>query len=248
MKNNVVIDVRNVSKSFGSNKVLDDITFQVEQADKYVILGKSGTGKSVLLKIMLGLLHANNGNVILNGHDISNKSLDDIMKIDLSIGMLFQFSALFDSLTVKDNVLFSLLYKNHNYNKQKLLDIAVENLEHVGLTADILDKSPASLSGGMQKRVALARLLVMKPKILFFDEPTSGLDPVTSMSIAKLINYTTNYLQATSVIITHDMKVVDLIANKVMLLNGSKIGFFGSISDFQKTDNTIVRNFVNGEQ
>ncbi len=242
---NLAIRVESLCKSFGSNHVLNNIFLQVEKGQSYVLIGGSGTGKSVLVKVIMGIIALDSGKIYLDGNDVTNISKEERVKMKSSIGMLFQGGALFDSLTIKDNVVFGLNI-HHQLTKSEAITIATENLEMVGLDASVLNLYPSELSGGMQKRVAFARLITTKPKIIFFDEPTSGLDPIMSNVINDLIIKTTKYLGASSLTITHDMASAKKISDKIGMLYKGNIVWEGTAQEVDTVNNQIVTNFVNG--
>lgn len=241
----VSISVQNISKSFGSKKVLDKINLEVKEGESYVLIGGSGSGKSVLIKTIMGILTPDRGKIILGGIDVTNISKEKRVKMNSSIGMLFQGGALFDSLSVQDNIVFGINV-HKKLPKSEVRKIALENLELVGLDESVLNLYPSELSGGMQKRVAIARLIATKPKIVFFDEPTSGLDPIMSNVINDLIIKITKYLGASSFTITHDMGSAKKIADKIGMLHQHKIVWEGLPSEIDNTSHEIVKNFING--
>ena len=221
------IEIRNLSKAFGKKVVLDGIDLDVKRGESLVVIGGSGTGKSVLIKCIQGLLNADSGS------------------INSKMGMLFQGGALFDSLTVWENVAFGLI-ENQNMPKKQAKNEAIRVLRQVGLAPDVADLSPSELSGGMQKRVGLARAIATKPEIIFFDEPTTGLDPIMSDVINDLIIESVKGLGATALTITHDMASARKIADKIAMLYKGKIIWQGTVKEMDKTDNPYVRQFING--
>ncbi|MDR2008841.1 MAG: ATP-binding cassette domain-containing protein [Alphaproteobacteria bacterium] len=246
---NIAIQTKNLCKSFFSNNeervVLKDINLKIKTGESYVLIGGSGTGKSVLVKNIMGILTPNSGSVFLDGVEVSVIPKNKRIKMKSQVGMLFQGGALFDSMNVRDNVVFGI----HVHTPLKRADaekIAIENLELVGLDKSVLSLYPAELSGGMQKRVAFARLIATKPKIVFFDEPTSGLDPIMSNVINDLIIKTTKYLGATSLTITHDMNSARKIADRIGMLYKAEIVWEGSPADIDTADNQKLHNFING--
>ena len=230
MKKEIQISMKDVHKSFGSHHVLNGVNLDVYKGESVVIIGGSGTGKSVSLKCLLGLLTPDSGVIKMN----TNK-----------IGMLFQGAALFDSLTVWENVAFALL-QNRLMNRTEAKKLAIEKLAQVGLGKDVADVYPADLSGGMKKRVGLARAIATNPDIIFFDEPTTGLDPIMSDVINNLIVDTVKKLGATALTITHDMASARKIADRIAMLYQGKIIWLGTVSELDKTDNAYVRQFVAG--
>lgn len=228
--NDIQIEMKNVSKSFGKKTVLKNLDLTVKRGESVVIIGGSGTGKSVTLKCILGLLTPDKGEIKFNGQNI---------------GMLFQGAALFDSLTVWENVSFAVLQQK-GMTRERAKKIAIEKLAEVGLKPDVADVYPADLSGGMKKRVGLARAIAIQPDTLFFDEPTTGLDPIMSDVINDLIVRSVKKLGATALTITHDMTSARKIADKIAMLYEGKIIWMGTVAELDKTDNPYVRQFVAG--
>lgn len=242
---NIKIKVRNLTKSFGSHKVLCGIDLDVIKGRSLIILGGSGTGKSVLIKTIIGLLYPDSGCVEFDELDttyISHKKRLSILK---KCGFLFQGGALFDSMNVRDNITF-FAEKLYNLNKEKRYILAKEKLESVGLPERILSLYPSELSGGMQKRVSLARAICTNPEIIFFDEPTTGLDPIMANVINNLIIKARSELGATTVTITHDIASARAIGQDVAMIYGGKIVWQGAIDDLNTTDNKYVKQFVDG--
>ncbi|MDA9926656.1 ATP-binding cassette domain-containing protein [Amylibacter sp.] len=238
-----MIMVQNLHKRFTENTVLRGVNMQIEKGESMVIIGGSGTGKSVLLKCILGLEKPDNGKIFINGQDTTK--LDRNLFLS-SFGMLFQNAALFDSLTVWKNVAFRLLQGSNKMSEKQAKDIAVEKLRRVGLSPDVAEKYPAELSGGMQKRVGLARAIAANPGIIFFDEPTTGLDPIMSGVINELIREIVVEMGATAMTITHDMSSVRAIADKVIMLHDGLVQWSGVIGDLEKSQNPYLNQFLNG--
>ena len=238
-----MITVQNLHKRFTENTVLRGVNMQIEKGESMVIIGGSGTGKSVLLKCILGLENPDNGKIFINGQDTTK--LDRNLFLS-SFGMLFQNAALFDSLTVWKNVAFRLLQGSNKMSEKQAKDIAVEKLRRVGLSPDVAEKYPAELSGGMQKRVGLARAIAANPGIIFFDEPTTGLDPIMSVVINELIREIVVEMGATAMTITHDMSSVRAIADKVIMLHDGLVQWSGVIGDLEKSQNPYLNQFLNG--
>ena len=224
------IELSNVYKAFGAHKVLNGVDLTIKKGESVVIIGGSGTGKSVTLKCILGLLKPDKGVIRFNGKQI---------------GMLFQGAALFDSLSVWENVAFAVLQQK-GMTKEKAKKIAIQKLAEVGLTSDIADVYPADLSGGMKKRVGLARAIAINPDTLFFDEPTTGLDPIMSDVINDLIVRSVKKLGATALTITHDMQSAKKIADRIAMLYQGKIIWVGTVQELEKTTNPYVRQFITG--
>ena len=237
--------LENVSKSFGSVKVLESINLSVAQGESLVVIGPSGTGKSVLLKCILGLIPLDEGKIYINDqlaidcHKVYKNVIEGVF------GMLFQGGALFDSLPLWYNVAFGLIY-GQKIEKTVAKSLAIKALEQVGLNADTIYKLPSEISGGMQKRAAFARAVVTHPEILFFDEPTAGLDPIMSSVINDLIEEKVKTKAITSLTITHDMNCLSHVAHKVAMLFDGKIVWQGSKKEFFKTDDAYVYQFRNG--
>ncbi|MEM1237962.1 MAG: ATP-binding cassette domain-containing protein [Pseudomonadota bacterium] len=238
-----MIELNGVKKSFGSNAVLRGVDLAVERGQSCVIIGGSGTGKSVTLKCVLGLVTPDAGTIKVDGQDITTQPRDAFLA---RFGMLFQGAALFDSLPVWQNVAFRLLRGAMKRPKDEAKEIAVEKLRRVGLKPDVADRYPAELSGGMQKRVGLARAIAADPEIIFFDEPTTGLDPIMAGVINDLIREIVTEMGATAMTITHDMSSVRAIADQVAMLHDGIIQWHGPIADLDTTPDPYVRQFVGG--
>ena len=240
----IKISIRDLHKAFGQKKVLDGVNLDVEKGQSLVVIGGSGTGKSVLIKCIQGLLTPDSGSIKIDDVEVLRQD-GAHQKVKAKMGMLFQGGALFDSLSVWENVAFSLL-ENKGYRKDDAKREAIRVLRQVGLAPDVADLSPSELSGGMQKRVGLARAIITKPDIIFFDEPTTGLDPIMADVINDLIVESAKGLGATTLTITHDMASVRKIADKVAMLYQGKIIWQGTVKEMDKTENPYVIQFVNG--
>jgi phospholipid/cholesterol/gamma-HCH transport system ATP-binding protein len=240
-----MIKLLNVSKSFGDNKVLDSVNLNVNGNESLVILGGSGSGKSVLIKIIVGLMKKDSGQIFLDNIELNSEKDYLENKILENFGFLFQSNALFDSLTVLDNIVFQLR-KIKNFTKKQLIEFAKEKLEQVGLNANIVDSYPSELSGGMQKRVALARAIAHNPKVIFLDEPTSGLDPVMSNVINELIIKVREELGATAITITHDVGSAKMIATKIAFLYNGNINCIEKPKNLFNSQNQKLDDFVHG--
>ncbi len=238
-----MIELRDVQKSFGDNHVLRGVTLDIAAGESMVIIGGSGTGKSVALKCILGLVRPDAGTITVNGEDVTRADRDAFLA---NFGMLFQGGALFDSLKVWENVAFRLLRGSLKRPKDEAREIAVEKLRRVGLKSSTADQYPAELSGGMQKRVGLARAIAAEPRIIFFDEPTTGLDPIMSGVINDLIREIVVEMGATAMTITHDMTSVRAIADKVAMLHDGVIQWTGPVADMDAADDPYLRQFVTG--
>ena len=238
-----MIELQNVHKSFGSNHVLRGVDVSVNKGKSLVIIGGSGTGKSVTIKCILGLVKPDQGTIFVDGQDVNSAERDAFLA---RFGMLFQGGALFDSLTIWQNVAFRLMRGRLKKPQDEARAIAIEKLRRVGLKADVADKFPAELSGGMQKRVGLARAIAAAPEIIFFDEPTTGLDPIMSGVINDLIREIVVEMGATAITITHDMSSVRAIADQVAMLHEGKIRWSGSIKDMDQSGDPFLSQFING--
>ena len=238
-----MIQLENVTKSFGSNHVLRGINLTVPKGQSMVVIGGSGTGKSVLLKCILGLVRPDQGLITLDGQDVSRAEREGFLA---RFGMLFQGGALFDSLRVWENVAFRLLRGPLKRPKDEARAIAIEKLRRVGLGPETADLFPAELSGGMQKRVGLARAIAANPEIIFFDEPTTGLDPIMAGVINDLIREIVTEMGATAIAITHDMSSVRAIADQVAMLHGGVIRWTGPVSELDATPDPYVQQFIHG--
>lgn len=238
-----MITLSGVQKSFGPNRVLRGVDLTIAKGESMVIIGGSGTGKSVLLKSVLGLVTPDAGTITLDGQDVTKGDRDAFLA---RFGMLFQGGALFDSLKVWENVAFRLLRGHLARPKAEAREIAIEKLRRVGLRPETADMFPAELSGGMQKRVGLARAIAASPEIIFFDEPTTGLDPIMSGVINDLIREIVVEMGATAMTITHDMSSVRAIADKVAMLHDGVIRWTGPVSEMDATPDPYVQQFIQG--
>lgn len=238
-----MITLENVHKSFGDNHVLRGVNLHVDKGTSMVIIGGSGTGKSICIKTILGLVIPEQGTITVDGTDVTKTDRDAFLA---RFGMLFQGGALFDSLPVWQNVAFRLLRGSLAKPRDEARDIAIEKLRRVGLTPDVADRLPAELSGGMQKRVGLARAIAADPEIIFFDEPTTGLDPIMAGVINDLIREIVTEMGATTMTITHDMTSVRTIADHVAMLHDGKIRWTGPVSDMDAAGDPYVDQFIHG--
>ena len=235
------IEIKGLCKSFGEKKVLDNLDLNINNGESLVILGRSGEGKSVLIKNISTLMQPDAGQILIDGVDITK--IKDKFALMNRFGYLFQNGALFDSLTVWENVAFKLI-NNFKFSKQKAKEIAIEKLEIVDLSKDVADLSPSELSGGMQKRVSLARAIACDPDIIFFDEPTTGLDPITAEKINDLIIKTVKITGATAITITHDIHSAKRISDRIVLLSKGKIVWDGDKNSMFNTDNELLNKFL----
>lgn len=236
------IAVAGLRKSFGEQTVLDGITFELASGQVTCVLGRSGTGKSVLLKLLIGLESPDAGSIRLEGHDISTASIKELNDARKKVGFLFQQSALYDSMTIEENVAFPLR-RHTEMSDAECRDRVHQLLESVGMDRD-LDKLPSDISGGMQKRVGLARALALEPAIVMFDEPTAGLDPVTAAEIAKLIVDLRDQRHITSIVVTHDLHTARTIADRLIVLNQGKSIFDGTFEALQKSNDPFIAQYV----
>lgn len=241
-KREVVIDIRGLKKSFGKKEVLTDINLEVHRGENVVILGKSGQGKSVTIQCIVGLLTPDAGSLKVFGDEVADMNDKELKELRMKIGFLFQSGALFDSMSVRDNLEFPLTRVLKLTDQHEIDERIDEVLEGVGLL-DAIDKLPADLSGGMRKRIGLARTLIIKPEIMLYDEPTTGLDPITSREISELILNMQKKYKTTSVIITHDMECARITADRVVVMNDGKYIAEGTFESLQKSTNEIVRSF-----
>jgi phospholipid/cholesterol/gamma-HCH transport system ATP-binding protein len=238
-----MITLNAVCKSFGDNQVLRGVDLEIAKGSSMVIIGGSGTGKSVLLKCILGLVKPDTGTISLDGEDVTKADRDAFLA---RFGMLFQGAALFDSLSVWQNVAFRLLRGSLARPREEARAIAIEKLRRVGLKPDVADRFPAELSGGMQKRVGLARAIAAEPEIIFFDEPTTGLDPIMAGVINELIREIVTEMGATAMTITHDMTSVRAIADRVAMLHDGVIQWTGPVADLDDSGDPYVDQFISG--
>ena len=239
----IVIKVENLTKSFHGNNILRDINFDLYEGESLAIIGASGSGKSVLLKNIIGLLKPDSGSIKINDIETINLSRSKRENLILDLGITFQHGALFDSLKIWENVIFKIqrLKKLSDKDGKKL---ALDIIKNLGLGSEVLDLYPSEISGGMQKRVAIARAICSKPKILLFDEPTSGLDPLTGSVIDDLILDSVRSLGASAITITHDMASVSKIADKVILIDQQKISWSGRPNEMKKSKNIKIQQFI----
>ena len=239
------VELRGVKKSFGSKVVLDGIDLVLGSGESLVVIGGSGTGKSVMIKCVLGILHPDAGQIFVDGQEVTRvrgRARDQMLK---QFGMLFQGAALFDSLPVWENVAFGLI-QGHGVKRKQAREIAIEKLAKVGLSADVAMLSPAELSGGMQKRVGLARAIAADPKVIFFDEPTTGLDPIMADVINDLIISTVEDLGVSTLSITHDMASARKISDRIAMLYRGKIIWQGATEQIDHSGNPYVEQFIHG--
>lgn len=239
-----MIEVRDLNKSFGTHQILDRVSFQIDKGESVVIIGRSGGGKSVLLKHLIGLLKPDTGEVLIEGENIVSMDERQMLRIRRKFGMLFQGAALFDSMTVAENVAFAFR-RDPSVPESEVRRRVSEVLEMVDLPG-IEGKRPSELSGGMKKRVGLARAIIYRPQIVLYDEPTTGLDPIVSDSIDDLMVLVRDRLQVTSVVVTHDMRSARRVGQRIMLLHDQRIYTSGTPEEIFTSRDPIVRRFVEG--
>lgn len=239
-----MIETRNLKKSFDTNVVLDGVSFSIEKGESVVIIGRSGSGKSVLLKLLIGLLRPDAGDVLVAGENICAMDERRLMQVRKRFGMVFQRAALFDSLTVAENIAFAFRH-DRTISREEIERRVAEVLEMVDLPG-IQNKKPAELSGGMSKRVGLARAIVYRPEIVLYDEPTTGLDPIVADSINQLILRVRDRLNVTSVVVTHDMRSARCLAQRILMLHDKRIYATGTPDEFFAATDPVVRQFIDG--
>ncbi|MDY0082097.1 MAG: ATP-binding cassette domain-containing protein [Ignavibacteriaceae bacterium] len=242
---NKVIEIKNISKSFGSLNVLRDISLTVDEGENMVVFGQSGTGKSVLLKCIVRLMEPDSGEIFIDNKDVLAMDLKQLNDLRKDFGFLFQGAALYDSMTVRENLEFPLI-RHFDFTPEERETKVKSVLEKVSLE-EAIDKMPSELSGGMKKRIGLARSIIIDPKLMFYDEPTTGLDPITSKEISLLILELQKSLKMTSIIVTHDLLCAEIIADRAIMLNDGVIMKEGSISDLKSSQDPFLRNFFSNE-
>ena len=240
--NKQIIEINNLRKSFGKQKVLSDVSLQLFNGENLVVLGKSGSGKSVLIKCIVGLLNFDGGTINVLGENVNTLKSEGLGELRKKIGFLFQSGALYDSMTVKQNLEFPLRRIRKNLSQKEMDEKIKEVLENVGLS-DALNKIPSQLSGGMRKRISLARTIVVDPLIMLYDEPTTGLDPVTSDEISILINDIQKKYKTSSIIITHDIECARNTADRVIMLQDGEVYMEGNLDEFEKSDDVLIKSF-----
>jgi phospholipid/cholesterol/gamma-HCH transport system ATP-binding protein len=240
-----MVIIEKLSKSFGSHLVLDEVSLKVEAAENLVVFGRSGTGKSVLLKCMVRLMQPDGGSVSIFGKDVLGVGIDELNELRQQMGFLFQGAALYDSMSVRGNLEFPLIRHSNltpNERESRIKDV----LEKVSLE-EAINKMPADLSGGMKKRIGLARAIITEPKLMLYDEPTTGLDPITAKEISKLILDLQRELKMTSVIVTHDILCAKIIADRAVVLEDGKIQYTGDITELTTSKDPFLKNFFSDE-
>ncbi len=240
--NNLVIDIKGLYKSFGKNEILKGVDISVKKGENLVVLGKSGSGKSVAIKCLVGLVKVDAGEINVFGTDITTLKEKELNDIRLKIGFLFQNAALYDSMSVRENLEFPLKRHSKTISQKEVDESIKEILESVGLV-EAIDKMPSELSGGMRKRIGLARTLILKPDIILYDEPTTGLDTITSREISELVLLMQEKYKTTSIIITHDMACAKLTGDRIVILKDGVINAEGTYDALEKSDDEWVRSF-----
>ncbi len=240
-----MVEITDLHKSFGSNVVLDGVSMHVAEAENMVVFGRSGTGKSVLLKCMIRLMEPDSGNIKIEDKDVLKMDIKELNEIRKDIGFLFQGAALYDSMTVRENLEFPLI-RNFDLDRKEIDTRVNFVLEAVSLL-EAIDKMPSELSGGMRKRIGLARSIITKPKLMLYDEPTTGLDPITAKEISVLIIDLQHQLKMTSIVVTHDLLCAKIIADRAIVLDGGKIVKEGSINDLTTSSDPLLKNFFSDE-
>tara|TARA_B110000116_G_C16768111_1_gene551876 strand:+ start:624 stop:1349 length:726 start_codon:yes stop_codon:yes gene_type:complete len=241
-----MIEFKNISKSFSSKNILKNISFNIKEGESVAIIGQSGEGKSVLLKHFNGLMMPDSGQVIVNNKIINKLSFSDLQSIRKNMSMVFQFGALFDSLSIKDNILISLdnntslnFEEKENRVKESLNEVNLSNIEHL---------YPNDLSGGMKKRVGISRAISIKPKYLLYDEPTTGLDPINTGKIIRLMNKIKKNKNITSIVVTHELKIVNEFATRIIMLKDSNIVFDGTSKELNSSKDKYIKSFILGNE
>lgn len=240
-----MVQITDLHKSFKSNVVLDGVSLKVDEAENMVVFGRSGTGKSVLLKCMIRLMEPDAGSVFIQNKNVLKLDVRELNELRKDIGFLFQGAALYDSMSVRENLEFPLI-RNFDLDRKEIDERVQFVLEAVSLL-EAIDKMPSELSGGMKKRIGLARSIITKPRLMLYDEPTTGLDPITAKEISVLINDLQHQLKMTSIVVTHDLLCAKIIADRAIVLNDGKIVKEGSINDLITSEDPLLKNFFSDE-
>lgn len=241
----MIIEFKKVSKVFGTNRIFENADLSVVKGETITVIGGSGKGKSVFLKLLLGVIKPDVGEVLFNGRSLARMNESEISKVRSRMGMLFQGAALFDSLTVKENVAYPLR-EHFRYDEEKISEIVTEKLAMVGLPG-IETMMPADLSGGMKKRVGLARAIATDPDIILYDEPTTGLDPANTKRICALIRKMQDKMGVTSIVVTHDMEAAFSVTDRIAMIHHHRFGFVGTRAEARESRDPLVQNFIKGE-
>lgn len=240
-----ILEIKNLSKSFNDLVVLDEVSINVKDGENLVVFGKSGSGKSVLLKCIVGLLQPDSGTILFEGKSILDMNIDELNEIRKHIGFLFQGAALYDSMTVRENLDFPLI-RNFNFSEKEREEKIKAVLEKVGLSGAI-DKMPAELSGGMKKRIGLARTIITEPDLILYDEPTTGMDPITTKEISQLVIELQKDLKVSSIVVTHDLMCAQIVADHAVVLKDGKIRYQGDLKNLTESDDPFLKNFFGTE-
>jgi len=246
MADDKLVEIKNLSKRFETLSVLDNVSIDVPRGDNLVVFGRSGQGKSVLLKCIIGLMQPDAGKIYIKGNDISLLSAKELNQLRKNIGFLFQGAALYDSMTVRENLEFPLKKHFPDKSQKEIDDKVVNTLELVSLV-DAIDKMPSELSGGMKKRIGLARSIITDPELMLYDEPTTGLDPITAKEISELIINLQKKLNMTSIVVTHDLICAEIIADRAIFLRDAKVAYQGSLAELTSSTDPFLRNFFSHE-
>lgn len=246
MANSRVVKVENLTKRFDELLVLENVSLEVLRAENLVVFGRSGTGKSVLLKCIIGLMVPDEGKIFINNQNIRELPINELNKVRKNIGFLFQGAALYDSMTVRENLSFPLKRHFDNMTSEQIDDKVKYTLDLVSLE-DAIDKMPSELSGGMKKRIGLARSIITDPALMLYDEPTTGLDPITSKEISELILNLQKKLNMTSIVVTHDLICAEIIADRALFLKDAHVAFEGKIDELTNSNDPFLKNFFSHE-
>lgn len=246
MANNLIVEVKNLTKRFDEHLVLENVSIEVHRAENLIVFGKSGSGKSVLLKCIIGLMKPDAGNIFINNQNVLELSLTQLNKVRKDIGFLFQGAALYDSMTVRENLSFPLKRHFEEMTPAQIDEKVKYTLELVSLE-EAIDKMPSELSGGMKKRIGLARSIITDPALMLYDEPTTGLDPITTKEISELILNLQKKLNMTSIVVTHDLICAEIIADRAIFLRDAQVAFEGNIEELTKSSDPFLKNFFSHE-
>jgi phospholipid/cholesterol/gamma-HCH transport system ATP-binding protein len=241
----LMVEIKNLSKAFGNNVVLDNISLNIPEGDNVVVFGRSGTGKSVLLKCIARLLEPDSGEIYVEGKNVLELELRELNEMRKYIGFLFQSAALYDSMTVRENLEFPLI-RNFDFSSKERVEKVKDVLQKVGLEKSI-DMMPAELSGGMKKRIGLARTIITEPKLILYDEPTTGLDPITVKEISNLIVALQENINATSIVVTHDIICAQIVSDHALVIKDAKILFEGNLGEIASQDDEFLKDFFTTE-
>jgi phospholipid/cholesterol/gamma-HCH transport system ATP-binding protein len=241
-----IVEIKNLTKRFEDNLVLENINESVRRGENLVVFGRSGSGKSVLLKCIIGLMHPDNGEIFIDGQNVLKLSIKELNKVRKNIGFLFQGAALYDSMTIRENLSFPLKRHFDHMTPVQIEEKVRATLDLVSLE-EAIDKMPSELSGGMKKRIGLARSIITDPELMLYDEPTTGLDPITSKEISELIINLQKKLNMTSIAVTHDLMCAEIIADRAIFLKDAKVAYEGEIKELIKSTDPFLRNFFSNE-